>query len=288
MPEKNAESPVTVAEIKSLREEISLMHASLAHDVMVHAPLVHKVSKLFIDKGLDRQWIEELLAPLVGSTFEDDEVMLVAYILEEIDTFLSMAKEPTSFKRKVKVMVGSTGIGKTSLVGKLGGRYAYLLNHAYRVAYVNFDQHKVGAVEQLAHYADAMEIPLIELDKLLENHYDIVLIDTAGSMGENSHELKELVSILENEMEYSVEISLVLSATSKTKDMNQVLESFSELDIKSFVFTKLDETSDLSDMITFLMQHKIPLSYLSFGQEIPEDLMVATKEYILNKFMNGK
>ena len=289
MPNKNAEKLVTLEEITSLREEISQMHASLAHDVLVHAPLVHKVSNLFIDKGLDRRWVEKLLAPLVGSTFENDEMILLAYILEELDTFLNVIDESKSFKRKVMIMVGGTGIGKTSLVGKLGGRYAYLLKHAYRVAFVNFDQHKVGAVEQLAHYADAMEIPLIELDSLLENHYDVVLIDTAGSMGENFHELRELISILEEEMEYSVEISLVLSATSKAKDMNRVLDSFCELDIKSFIFTKLDETSDLSDMIKFLMQHHdTPLSYLSFGQEIPEDLMVATKEYILNKFMNEK
>jgi flagellar biosynthesis protein FlhF len=64
-----------------------------------------------------------------------------------------------------------------------------------------------------------------------------------------------------------------------------VLKIFNDLEIENFIFTKLDETSDLSDMINFLMNDNRPLSYLSIGQEIPEDLMVASKEYILNKFM---
>jgi len=288
MPINNENIPVTVEEIQLLRTEISRMHESLAKDVIGHAPLVKKIANLFVKKGLDELWIEKLLAPLVGSSFESDEVLLLAYVLEELDNLLDIENESKKIDKKVHIVVGATGIGKTSLVGKLGARYKYLLDHSYSVAFVNFDRYKVGAVEQLEHYADAMEIPLIEVDELLDVEYDIVLIDTAGSMGTNIDELEELLEIIRENTDYKIEISLVLSATSRKGDLEYILKAFSSFDIQNFVFTKLDETYDLSDMLDFSIKHETPIAYLSVGQVIPDDLMVGTKEYILNQFMKEK
>ena len=282
---KNEDIPVTVEEIQILRNEISLMHESLAKDVIGHAPLVKKVVNIFVDKGLDRKWVEKLLAPLVGSSFEEDEVMLVAYLLEELDSLLTVKEESKNLAKRVHIVVGGTGIGKTSLVGKLGARYTYLLEEEYKVAFYNFDHHKVGAIEQLDHYSDAMDIPLISLEDFVDNKYDIILVDTAGSIGNDLSELESLIEIIKESTSYSIELSLVLSATSKARDLKRIFNTFKSLDINSFIFTKLDETYDLSDMINFLMQSEKPVTYLSIGQEIPEDLVVATKEYLLNQFM---
>jgi len=278
--------PVTVEEIQLLRNEISLMHESLAKDVIGHAPLVKKVVDIFVNKGLKRKWVEKLLAPLVGSSFEEDEVLLVAYLLEELDSLLTVKEENEKLDKKVHIMVGGTGIGKTSLIGKLGSRYAYFLEEDYKIAFFNFDHHKVGAIEQLEHYSDAMDIPIIPLEDFVDNEYDIILIDTAGSIGDDLSELESLIEIINESTSYKIELSLVLSATSKAKDLKKISNSFQTLEINSFIFTKLDETYDLSDMINFLMENKKPVTYLSVGQEIPEDLIVATKEYLLNQFMN--
>jgi flagellar biosynthesis protein FlhF len=286
MSKNNENVPVTVEEIQALRAEISLMHTALAHDVIVHAPSVKRVADLFVAKGLDSAWIEKLLAPLAGSTFEEDNEMLVAYVLEELDTLLTVQDEVENFEKKIQVLVGATGIGKTSLIGKLGARYTYFLKNSYSVAFINFDEHKVGAVEQLTHYSDAMDIPILSLDKLFENEYDCLFIDTAGSMGEYDSKLNELLEIIKNDSSYKVEISLVLCATSKMRDLEKIFKIFSDLPLDNFIFTKLDETDDLSDMINFLIKHEKPVTYLSIGQEIPEDLRVATKEYLLNQFMS--
>ncbi|MBU1668424.1 flagellar biosynthesis protein FlhF [bacterium] len=286
MTQENDNIPVTIEEIQALRAEISLMHESLAHDVIGHAPLLQKVADLFVAKGLDKAWVEKLLAPLVGSSFENDEMLLVAYVLEELDILLKIKDETNVLDKKVHIVVGATGIGKTSLIGKLGARYAYFLNIPYKVAYLNFDRQKVGAVEQLAHYADAMNIPLIVEEDLFGEEYDVILIDTAGSIGKNLSELESLIDIIQRDTAYSVEISLVLSATSKARDLERIVDGFKSFAIDSFVFTKLDETYDLADMINFLIEHNKPISYLSTGQVIPEDLIVASKEYLLNQFMN--
>jgi len=285
MPVNNENIPVTVEEIQTLRAEISQMHESLAKDVIGHAPLVKKIVSIFVNKGLDERWVEKLLAPLVGSSFESDEVLLLAYVLEELDNLLAIENESTKIEKKVHMVIGATGIGKTSLVGKLGARYKYLLEHSYKVAFINFDHYKVGAIEQLEHYADAMEIPLIEVDELVDVEYDIVLIDTAGSMGSNIDEIDELLNIIRESTDYKIEISLVLSATSRKGDLEHILNTFSSFSIQNFIFTKLDETNDLSDMLDFSIKHEIPIAYLSVGQVIPDDLMVGTKEYILNQFM---
>jgi len=283
---KNKDVPVTVEEIQILRNEISLMHESLAKDVIGHAPRVKKVVDIFVSKGLGREWVEKLLAPLVGSSFEDDEVMLVAYLLEELDSLLTVKEESEQLSQRVHILVGGTGIGKTSLVGKLGARYTYFLEEGYKVAFYNFDHHKVGAVEQLDHYSDAMDIPMIALEDFVDNVYDIILVDTAGSISNDLLELESLIEVIKESTSYKIELTLVLSATSKAKDLEKIYSTFKVLDINSCIFTKLDETYDLSDMINFLIENEKPVTYLSTGQEIPEDLVVASKEYLLNQFMN--
>ena len=285
MAKKDDDNIVTVEEIQELRAEISLMHSSLANDVVGHAPLVKRVVERFVKKGLKRVWIEKLLAPLVGSSFEDDETMLVAYVLEELDMLLCVEDESKELTKTIHIIVGGTGIGKTSLIGKLAARYAYYLNKSHKVAFINFDRQKVGADEQLEQYADAMDIPLLPLDALLETNNDILFVDTAGSMGKDVAELEKLIGLIKSNSDCQLKISLALSATSKTKDLEYINSAFQVFPIESYILTKLDETCDLSDIINFLIVQKKPVSYISTGQAIPEDLVVATKEYLLNRFM---
>ena len=285
MAKEDDDKLLTVEDIRSLRAEISLMHSSLAKDVVGHAPLIKKVVERFVERGLQREWIEKLLASLVGSSFEDDEEILVAYILEELDILLNVEEETQELKKTIHIIVGGTGIGKTSLVGKLATRYTYLLKKSHKAVFLNLDHHKVGAVEQLENYADAMDILLITLDDFLENEYDVVFVDTAGSKGDDVQELENFIELIESCMDYKIIVSLALSATSKMKDLEAINKAFEPLPIKSYILTKLDETCDLSDMINFLITQKTPVSYISTGQEIPEDLIVASKEYLLKKFM---
>jgi len=285
LSQNNDDKLLTVEDVRALREEIALMHGSLAKDVLEHTPLIKKVVERFVEKGLERDWTEKLLAPLAGSTLEEDEEILVAYVLEELDSLLKVEAESKKLNNTIRIVVGGTGIGKTSLVGKLAARYKYFLGKHHKVGFVNFDQHKVGAEEQLENYAEAMDIPLVSLDTIREEKYDLLYIDTAGSGGSSIEELNELISRIESESDYRIEIFLVLSATSKKSDLKRVNKLFEHLEVKSFILTKLDETGDLSDLINFLISEKKPVSYISTGQQIPEDLVVATKEYILNQFV---
>ncbi len=279
------ELAVTLEEIRAFRKEMLLLHGVLAGDMVETHPIIKEVSDLFLARGLDKVWLDKHLAVFVGTDIAEDKELLISYILDELDSMLLCEVEENR-EKKAYIFVGATGVGKTTLVGKLAARYAYLMEEHYSVAFCNADRHKLGATEQLMHYSDAMEIPLLEAE-ILSNDYDKIFIDTSGIYTETMNELEELFSMLE-EFSYSVELSLVLSVTSKELDMVHIMELFQSFEIKSFIFTKLDETDDISDMIRFLMRYEKPIRYLSIGQEIPEDLIIASNEYILKKFMRQR
>ena len=190
MSKNDDEKLLTVEDVRALREEIAFMHGSLAKDVLEHTPLIKKVVDRFVDKGLERTWTEKLLASLAGSTLEEDEEILVAYVLEELDSLLKVESETKNLTNTIRIIVGGTGIGKTSLVGKLAARYRYFLEKSHNVGFINFDRQKVGAQEQLENYADAMDIPLVALVEFLEDEYDVLYIATAGSAGNNIEDVQ--------------------------------------------------------------------------------------------------
>jgi len=285
MSKKEDEKILTVDDVRALREEIAMMHGALAKDVLLHTPLIQKVVDRFVNNGLDRIWTEKLLASFAGSPFEEDEEILISYVLEELDSLLRVEDESKSVSKTVHVIVGATGIGKSSLVGKLGARYTYLLENSHKVAFLNFDQQKVGAIEQLENYADAMMIPLVGVETFVDDEYDLILVDTAGSTGVNQEELKDFLGLIKSNTLYDIKISLALSATSKTKDLERINSAYKSFNINNFIVTKVDETCDISDLMNFLIKEEKPVAYISEGQKIPEDLMVASKEYLLKQFM---
>ena len=285
MSKDEDEKLLTVDDVRALREEISLMHGSLAESVLKHTPLIQTISERFIRCGLDRAWTEKLLAPLVGSAFEEDEELLVAYVLEELDSLLTIQPESDTEAKKVHIFLGTTGIGKSSLIAKLAARYTYLVEPAKSVALMNLDTQKVGAYEQLNNYAEAMGVALVGVDALLEAKYDTILVDTAGNLGENFQEFKDLINFVISKTAYEVELSLVVSATAKRRDLEKMYEIFSVFPIDTFMVTKVDETCDLSDLINFLITQEQAVSYISTGQKIPEDLRVASREYLLEQFI---
>lgn len=277
---------ITIDEIRAFRKEILLMHGVLAGDMVEGDDFLRKVSDFFVKKGLDKAWLDKLLASFIGTDVEQDESLLFAYVLEELDSCIVTQEESEPIEKKIQILIGATGVGKTTLLGKLGARYQYLLEKQYHVAFCNNDKVKLGAIEQLSHYSDAMSIGMVELETLMDEcDADIILVDTAGISTQGIDELLEWVNLLNTHQHYKTEVSLVLSANQRVCNMVDIMALYTQVDIDNFIFTKLDETRDIGDMMRFLIQHPKPIRYLSMGQEIPEDLMVATNEYILEKFM---
>ena len=283
---------VLLDELAQLREHITLMKEHLVESQFKTSPLIEKVKSFFIKRGIEEHLIEGVLSSLIGTPVADDDKLLVAYILEEIDESLHIKKEDLR-EKKVKMFVGPTGVGKTTTVAKLAARYAFMMDSSYRVALINLDSFKVGAFEQLAHFANVMELQHFSVRNMSEfeeiytslDGYDLILIDTAGMSPYDAHKLVKTVEYLSIGEKQEIEVNLVISTTVKYEDLKVIHETFSFLNLDSVILSKFDETRHLGSIISYLMQYPVALSYFTMGQNVPDDLIVANKEYLLQHFI---
>ncbi|EDM23983.1 flagellar biosynthesis protein FlhF [Caminibacter mediatlanticus] len=196
--------------------------------------------------------------------------------------------------KKILMFVGPTGVGKTTTIAKLAARYAYKLSTRHKVGIITLDTYRIGAVEQLMTYAKMMKLPIEtvvdpnDFEEALNSlrHNDYILIDTVGSSQHDKEKIEKLNSFLKVDSFAEINVNLVLSAVTKYEDLIDIYKNFSILPIDTFVFTKLDETKSYGNVFSLLLDTKKPISYFSIGQEVPDDLIVANADYLINGILN--
>ncbi len=191
---------------------------------------------------------------------------------------------------KIWAFVGPTGVGKTTTLAKLAAHFRMKVTE--KITLVTLDHYRIGAIEQLKTYAQILRLPLRtalqpqDLKAVLEEniHQDLILIDTVGRSPHDANGLAELKEFLT--VHPQIENHLVLSAATKEKDLNQIVQRFNVLPVRSYVFTKIDETEEYVPLFNQLLRHKRPLSYFTNGQRVPEDIELATKVKMANLVLN--
>jgi flagellar biosynthesis protein FlhF len=187
-------------------------------------------------------------------------------------------------KLRVAALVGPTGVGKTTTIAKLAA-YAKL-ELKQKVALLTLDTFRMAAVDQLHQYAEILQVPLHvaltveDLRAAMRFYQDraLVLIDTPGHSPKDSEMQSQLRRFLDELPD--VETHLVLSATTKPRDLADIAQRFEPLKPGRIIFTKLDETSTFGPLLSTLVRVKRPLSYLGTGQEVPQDLELATSRRV--------
>ena len=281
-----------ISEIGELKAQLEIMKDGIYNEMREDDSVISEVKALFMTKGIASVWLDEMFNSLIGTPLLADKELLVSYLLEEIDEALKIKEENLS-SPKVMMLVGPTGVGKTTTIAKLAARYAYLMDRPYKVALLNLDSYKVGAIEQLEHYADIMQIEHISVasveafkDQLeVMEGYDVILVDTAGMSPYDTHKFIKTVEFVNSDIMTNMEVNLVLSATVKYEDMEDIYKNFSFLNLDSVVISKFDETRHFGTLLNFMLLYKLPMSYFSIGQEVPDDLLPANKEYLLEHFI---
>ncbi len=193
--------------------------------------------------------------------------------------------------QKIIALMGPTGVGKTSTIAKLAA--GNVIQGETNLALLSTDQYRIGALEELRAYARIIGVSMgvasnrREVREFIRKQKDknLILIDTTGVSQKDDQKILELSEIFGSGS--VVEIHLVMSATTKEEDLIEIMERFSVLPIKRLIFTKLDETSSYSALFNLSVRSKIPVSFLTNGQEVPEDIEVASVEK-LSSFITGQ
>jgi flagellar biosynthesis protein FlhF len=198
-------------------------------------------------------------------------------------------KIPSAGCKKV-ALVGPTGVGKTTTLAKLAAKFT--LEEDIDAAFVTSDTYRIAAVEQLKTYATILNIPLDvvysagEMKKCLNRHQDkkLVLIDTAGRSQYNEEQLDELRCLLE--ADDTIEAHLVLSTVTTYQDMAEIVGRFASCFSDNIIFTKIDETRNIGNIFNIMQQFsKLKISYVTNGQNVPDDIHPAEPEYLTNMLL---
>jgi flagellar biosynthesis protein FlhF len=235
-----------------------------------------------VDETIARQWIDQIRADRDADQLVDRLLVKarVARLLEDEIKVTGPIMTQADICRVV-ALVGPTGVGKTTTIAKLAANYR--LREKRRVGLITVDTYRVAAVEQLRTYADIIDLPMEVVATPREmreavarmSHLDLVLMDTAGRSPRDEVRIQELKSML-GEAEPD-EVHLVLSGTSGAKSLISTAERFADVGTTSLILTKLDEATSLGHLVSLVRACRMPFSYLTDGQNVPDDIEVADK-----------
>ena len=196
---------------------------------------------------------------------------------------------------KLVFFIGPTGVGKTTTIAKIASKFR--VDEKKKVALLTADTYRIAAAEQLRTYANILEVPfrviytVEELEKAMEDFrdYDYLLVDTAGHSHQNATQkdnMSEFIHSIDDKVEK--EVYLVLSATTKYRDLISIADSYKEMADYKLIFTKLDETTTLGNLMNLRLYTGASLSYVTYGQNVPDDIEDFNPQKTVKRLLGGK
>jgi flagellar biosynthesis protein FlhF len=281
----NAEFDHMKKEMSSIRQllehQISgLMWQDMAQKDPSRAVLVNRLMAM----GLNEQVADQIAGYIPAQTNEQDAwEQAKHFIAQQINT----TNNDIIQRGGVVSLVGPTGVGKTTTIAKLAARFAQL-HGADQVVLISTDSYRIAGFEQLATYGRIIgcQVKLAndgnELDALLQQFAQkkLILIDTAG-MGQRDMRLTEHLTTLIANARVRIRNYLVLSANTQQRVMQENVERFKRIPLAGCIYTKLDESLSIGEIITTSLQNGLAIGYLTDGQRVPEDIKVANAEKLV-------
>ena len=264
---------------------------------------IRLIYNTMIDNEIDEKYANQLLDEIEKNRKPN---VPMDYILSNIYQKMILkfgeveSIKPAEEGPKIVVFIGPTGVGKTTTIAKLASRYA--VDEKKKVALLTADTYRIAAAEQLRTYANILEVPfrvIYTKEELIDSvkdfqEYDYIFVDTAGHSHQNEQQLgdmKVLLDTLKEEHEgihLNYQCFLVLSATTKYKDLLKIAETYRELTEYQLIFTKLDETSTLGNLLNLKLASDSPVSYVTYGQNVPDDIEQFNAQKTVKQLLGGK
>lgn len=240
-----------------------------------------------------KQIIDEITHSGTIRTLDDMLACVYQKIILKLGQTKPIAFDKDDKKPKAIFFVGPTGVGKTTTIAKLSSKL--LLEEKKKIAIITSDTYRIAAVEQIKTYANILSIPVEviyevkDLKDILPKYkeYDYILVDTAGRSHKNKEQFKDLKNLYAVFEDYSQLTYLVLSATTKYKDLKNITSLYSDIGEYSLIFTKLDETDAIGNILNIKLDTGMPLSYVSYGQNVPDDIEIMNPQVIAKQVLGG-
>jgi len=267
--------PSLATDIREIREGLANLTTLLTPRVSASDAITARL----VDAGMSLEMARELAARAKGVKRAQAWGAVRAAIAGRVAV---SGPIDVSAGRAVVALVGPTGCGKTTTIAKLAAHYA--IREKKAVALVSLDTYRVGALEQLRIFAQMLDVPLEaplsleEIPAAMERHEDkdLVLVDTVGHGPNDETRLRELAALLEKAQ--PDQVHLLLAAPTSRQALAATTDGFSCLNPTHLLLTKLDEMPSPGAAVETVMRAQKPVSYLSYGQEVPDDITLASAE----------
>lgn len=257
------------------------------------------IYKKLIDNDVDEKYANMIINEIESSLKKESNIdSLLSGVYQKIILKLGEPK-PIQLGKKPKVafFIGPTGVGKTTTIAKIASTFK--IANQSKVAFVTSDTYRIAAVEQLNTYASIIDCPVDvvysadEMEDCLKAYetYDLILVDTAGRSHKSEEQVTELMELLnrtaEKKEKYDIEVFLTLSITTKYKDLVHITEAYKDIPEYKIIFTKLDETCTLGNILNIKLLTNAPLSYTTSGQNVPNDIEVINEQGLAKQLLGG-
>lgn len=293
-----SQAPQREQEMEGMRKEMASIRKLLEHQISglmwqeverrepMRALLIKELKKMGFDDAFADQ-----LAGLIPEDMPIHQAM--AQLAEVLTAQLKISEDDILRQGGAVALLGPTGVGKTTTIAKLAARFAMKYG-AEQVALITTDNYRIGAHEQLQTYGRIMGCPVRQVrdaEELANALYQfrnrrLVLIDTAG-VGQRDIRLTEQLDTLVKNAKVRIRSYLVMSATSQRRVMQEAVDHFRRIPLSGCILTKLDESLNLGEVINVCIQNALPISYITDGQRVPEDIQVANAALLVGAAMGS-
>ena len=284
-------------DISAMKAELSSIRKLLEHqvsglqwqEVERNEPIRAMLIKHLVKIGFTEEVADQLANNVtencsIESAWDQIQTLLTDNVLIAPDDILS--------KGGAVALVGPTGVGKTTTIAKLAAKFA-MLHGSDNVALITTDTYRIGAHEQLATYGRIMgcTVKIARDDAELAQYLyqlrskRLVLIDTAG-MGQRDTRLSEQLESLVNNDKVVIRNYLVVPATAQRRVVQETLEHFHHIPLAGCILSKVDESLSLGEVLSVLIQHQLPIAYITNGQRVPEDIDSANAQQLVSTVLN--
>ena len=242
----------------------------------------HLLYKMLLDNEIEETYANQLVEELDGSVKPDMPIdYLLSVVYQKMVLKFGQTKTIQSAEKGPKLVyfIGPTGVGKTTTIAKIASRLSVV--EKKKIVLLTADTYRIAAAEQLRTYANILEVPFRiiytpqEIRTAIEDYaaYDYIFVDNSGNSQKNTDQRDDTLALLRAaDGQAEKEVYLVVSATTKYRDLLNIADTYQKLTDFRLVFTKLDETQCQGNLFNLRLHTDAPMSYVTCGQNVPDDI----------------